>query len=58
MTRKGAQMVIESLSMRIFEIQEARERLAKEEQQHRDRILELEKVSDDIVVPQRIVVVE
>jgi hypothetical protein len=48
MTRKGAQMVIESLSLRVVEIHEMQERLAKEEATHRARILELERVQDPI----------
>ena len=59
MTRKGAQLIIESLSLRVFEIQDMRERLAAEEAQHKARILELEKVTDNPeIVPSQIVVVE
>jgi len=46
MTKKGAQMVMESLSLRVFEIEEIEERLAKEKAQHRARIKELEKVEE------------
>ena len=48
MTRKGAEMVIESLSLRIFEIEAFEERLAKEKAEHRARIAELEQVQDPI----------
>jgi hypothetical protein len=42
MTSKGAQLVIDSMSMRIFEIQEIRDRLDKEEIALQSRIIELE----------------
>jgi hypothetical protein len=48
MTRKGAQRIIESLSLRILEIQGARERITKEEETLRARIKELEQVQDPI----------
>jgi hypothetical protein len=54
MTRKGAQMIIETLSLRVFEIQEMKERLTKEEEGHRARILELEQFQEPIQ-PQPIV---
>ena len=58
MTRKGAQMIIETLSLRVFEIQEIREKLDREEAKHKARIVELEKVTDDPeIMPQQIVVV-
>jgi hypothetical protein len=47
MNRKGAQMIIENLSLRIFEIQDICGRLKEEETRHRARILELEKVRDN-----------
>jgi FtsZ-binding cell division protein ZapB len=54
MTRKGAQMIIETLSLRVFEIQEMKERLTKEEEGHRARIFELEQFQEPIQ-PQPIV---
>ncbi len=48
MTPKGASMVIESLSLRVFEIQEAEQRLAKEKAQHQARIKELERIRDGL----------
>lgn len=48
MTRKGAAMVIESLSLRIFDIEEHEARLAKEKATHRARIAELEQVRDPV----------
>lgn len=55
MTHKGAQIVIESLSLRVFEIQEIRERLAKEEQGLVARIKELEGRSQGSIQPQPII---
>lgn len=58
MTRKGAQHIIETLSLRIFELQERRDKINAEEAELRARIVELEKVTDDPeITPQRIVVV-
>lgn len=59
MTPKGAAMVIESLSLRVFEIQERRERLNQEEAQLQARIRELELIRDngEPLVPTRIIVV-
>lgn len=48
MTPKGAAMVIESLSLRIFEIETHEARLAKEKEQHRNRIAELSRVRDGL----------
>lgn len=48
MTRKGAEMVIESLSMRVFEIDDTQQRLADEKQRLQARIKELEQVQDPI----------
>jgi hypothetical protein len=48
MTPKGAAMVIDSLSLRVFEIQELRAKLGKEELQHKARIKELERVRDGL----------
>lgn len=53
MTPKGAAMVIESLSLRVFEIEEHEKRLAKEKAQHQARIKELEHIRDG--VPQSVV---
>lgn len=55
MTHKGAQIVIEALSLRVFEIQEHRERLAKEEQDLVARIKELEGRMQGSIQPQRII---
>ena len=57
MTRKGAQIIIESLSQRFVEIQEMRERLDKEEKSLRARIFELEQVQDSSVSVMPIVIV-
>ena len=59
MTPKGAAMVIESLSLRVFEIQERRERLNQEEAQLQARIRELELIRDngEPLVPTQIIVV-
>lgn len=57
MTRKGAQIIIESLSQRFLEIQEIRERLDKEEASVRTRILELEQIQDSSVSVMPIVIV-
>jgi hypothetical protein len=58
MTRKGALVIIDTLALRIFELQERRDRINKEESELRARILELEKVTDDPeIVPSQIVVV-
>lgn len=46
MTKKGAQIIIESLSLRIFDIDDTIERLLKEKEHHRARIRELEHVED------------
>lgn len=51
MTRKGAQMLIESLTQRYLEIQSLREKLDKEEESLQARILELEQVQDVSVTP-------
>ena len=48
MTRKGAEIIIESLSLRIFEIQDMEARLSAEKERHRARIAELQQVSDPI----------
>lgn len=48
MTPKGAAMIIDSLSLRIFEIEEHEKRLAKEKAQHQNRIKELERVRDGL----------
>lgn len=48
MTPKGATMVIESISLRIFEIEEHQARLAKEKAQHQARIKELERIRDGL----------
>lgn len=49
MTPKGAQMVIESLSLRVFEIEEVEAKLAKEKADLQVRIRELEETRDSIV---------
>lgn len=54
MTRKGAVLVINSMMIRLSEIEEAREKLAAEEKQLVLRIHELEKVRDPIC-PNKIV---
>lgn len=46
MTPKGAEMVIESLSLRVFEIQDRRAKLEAEEAQLKARIKELELIRD------------
>jgi hypothetical protein len=46
MTPKGAEMVIESLSLRVFEIQDRRAKLEAEETQLAARIKELEMIRD------------
>ena len=51
MTRKGAELVIETLSMRIFEIEDSQERLEDEKRQLRARIEELEWVADQVIEP-------
>lgn len=51
MTRKGAEHVIETLSMRIFEIEDTQQRLQEEKQQLRARIEELEWVADPVEGP-------
>lgn len=56
MTPTGAKHIIDALSIRIFEIQDARVRLAKEEGQLRARIQELEQGS--VIVPTPVVVVD
>ncbi len=48
MTPKGAAMVIESLSLRVFQIQDMRDRLNIEEAQLKTRIVELEKIRDGV----------
>jgi hypothetical protein len=53
-TRKGATLVINSMMIRLSEIESAREKLAAEEKQLVLRIHELEKVRDTIV-PTRII---
>lgn len=57
MTRKGAQIIIESLTQRYLEIQEIRERLDKEEASLQSRLLELEQVLDTSVSVMPIVIV-
>jgi len=54
MTRKGAVLVINSMMIRLSEIEDAREKLAAEERQLVLRIHELEKVRDPII-PNRII---
>lgn len=49
MTPKGAQQVIESMSLRVFEIEETERRLSEEKEHLRGRIAELESVRDSIV---------
>lgn len=49
MTKKGAQFIIESLSLRVFEIEDIEERLAQEKAANRARIRELEQVEDEII---------
>ena len=56
MTPKGAQHVIESMSLRVFEIEESEQRLAAEKRHLQQRISELEHVRDR-VEPFRIVMV-
>jgi len=56
MTRKGAVLVINSMMIRLSEIESAREKLAAEEKQLVLRIHELEKVSNPII-PNRIVLI-
>jgi ribosomal 50S subunit-associated protein YjgA (DUF615 family) len=56
MTRKGATLVINSMMIRLSEIESAREKLAAEEKQLVLRIHELEKVRDPII-PNRIVLI-
>lgn len=46
MTSQGAQSLIDNLSMRVFEIQETKERLTEEETRLRLRIIELEVLRD------------
>jgi hypothetical protein len=60
MTPKGATMVIESMSLRIFEIQDIRTRLTAEEEHLKTRIAELEKVRDmpEGIQPTRIIEVK
>lgn len=48
MTPKGAAMVIESLSLRVFQIQDMRDRLNIEEARLKTRIVELEKIRDGV----------
>jgi hypothetical protein len=57
MTPKGAAMVIDTLSLRVFEIQETKERLSKEEEQLKARIKELEQIRDrpESIQPTRII---
>lgn len=57
MTRKGAVTIINSMMIRLSEIQDAREKLSAEEKQLVLRIHELEKVRDTII-PDRIVMVD
>ena len=54
MTRKGAILTIESMMIRLAEIQSTRERLVEEEKKLVLRIHELEKVRDPIC-PNKIV---
>lgn len=54
MTKKGAQILIESLSLRVFQIEETEERLSLEKAELRARIQELELV-DDPIVPSSII---
>ena len=60
MTPKGAAMMIESLSLRVFEIQDMRDRLNKEEAQLKTRIKDLEKIRDrpEGIQPTRIIEVK
>ena len=51
MTRKEAELEIETLSMRIFEIEDVQQHLKDEKQQLRARIEELEWVVDPIAEP-------
>lgn len=53
MTRKGANIIIENLSLRIFEIEEREARLAKEKAEHRVRIQELRQTTyeEDVIKP-------
>ena len=53
MTKAGKKILIDALSLRIFEIQEARARLAAEELKLRGRIYELE--TDDPISPTPVV---
>lgn len=57
MTRKGATILIESLSLRVFEIDETTERLSKEKESLQARIRELEQIRD-IVEPTPIINIE
>lgn len=54
MNKAGAKLIIENLSLRIFEIEEMEARLAKEKADHRARIAELEKIEDPIL-PDKII---
>lgn len=56
MTRKGAQILIESLTQRYLEIQELRAKLDKEEESLQARILELEQVQDGVSVAPIVIV--
>jgi hypothetical protein len=53
-------MMIESLSLRVFEIQDMRDRLNKEEAQLKTRIKDLEKIRDrpEGIQPTRIIEVK
>ena len=56
MTPKGVQLVIESISKRIEEIQQIRDRLDNEEIALQSRILELELDREQVPIqPQRII---
>lgn len=48
MTPKGAEIVIESLSLRVFQIQDMRDRLDAEEATLKARLVELEKIRDGV----------
>lgn len=56
MTPKGAQMVIEDLSMRVFQIDEVKARLDQEKEALQARIRELEQIRDaDMIQPDPII---
>jgi hypothetical protein len=55
MTRQGAEMIIESLSLRIFEIQDVQARLEAEKEKHRARIQELRQQFINTIEPNPII---